>query len=466
MNKTICGIYQILNTTNGKSYIGQSRNIRKRWRQHTAGLERTEALERGSYPLRSAFLKYGLKQFDFKIIEECIESNLLIREKYWIDQIQPEYNCNLWTPGRKKQTEKTKPKVWIQYHNYNKLGYLPGELLLDDFDNGVERFQDELSGISTGKRAILNAKGDTAFLIVGIGENPKQYYLMYRFVIEDIQIREGAEAASKGEMLYDAFGDGWFVNPPQLLNSSDFDTFRKYCGNFGFGFMAVNRSPYSETLNNLSKLHKSENIDFPKYIEKFYSEVAANNPNEVSVLDKRGVARHLAISVYPDEAVLILHGAITKIVLFGINELVVKYEGRLLIHTLGFYEEFEPEFRDQFKENCLNILNNFELDQETFPAHAIQGWVNVQKIFKYDKDSFAIDKDAHGKGEDLDEYRIECGFSECDAWCVEVNQPVLFEEPIPLTEPEDVQEGDPWLPTSELEIGAFRLALENTVQEI
>ncbi|MFW6359737.1 MAG: GIY-YIG nuclease family protein [Chroococcales cyanobacterium] len=96
------GIYQILNKLNGKSYIGQSRNIEKRWRQHTQGLEKSNALESGSYPLRAAFLKYGLKQFEFNIVEKCAEADLLIRENYWISQIKPEYNCNIWNPGKKK----------------------------------------------------------------------------------------------------------------------------------------------------------------------------------------------------------------------------------------------------------------------------------------------------------------------------------------------------------------------------
>ncbi len=107
----VCGIYQISNTTNGKSYIGQSRNIYRRWREHTRGLDSPNALDMGSYPLRYAFLKYELKQivdkpgltgvFDFKIIENCAESELLERERFWINKLDPQYNCNLWTPARK-----------------------------------------------------------------------------------------------------------------------------------------------------------------------------------------------------------------------------------------------------------------------------------------------------------------------------------------------------------------------------
>lgn len=47
-----CGIYQVVNQVNSKSYIGQSRNIKQRWRQHIYGLNRENALQKGSYPLR------------------------------------------------------------------------------------------------------------------------------------------------------------------------------------------------------------------------------------------------------------------------------------------------------------------------------------------------------------------------------------------------------------------------------
>jgi len=463
-----CGIYQIVNQVNGKSYIGQSRNIEKRWRQHRSRLDKEAALQQGSYPLRSAFLKYGLIKFKFDVIEECFEDDLLVREQYWIDKINPEYNCNIWTPARKKKSvDKLEPKVWIQYHNCDKLGYIPAERMFDDSNDVDVDIDDTLSSISTDKRAVLSAKGDTVFLIAGIGENPKQYYLMYRFVIEEIEtISKEIEDNQEGEMSYSAFGTGWVVNPPQLLNSVDFNAFKKYCGNFGFGFMSASNSEYLETLVRLSEKYRTQTVKFSEYVEQFYINVLATNPKELSVRDKRGVARHLALSLYPFEAILLLTGENTKFITFGVTELETKYRDRLLIHTLSFYEEYEdvsPEFASDFKQNSLELLGQIGLDEENFPAHALQGWGNVDNIYKYDQDSFAADKEDHGRGDDLDAYRLECGFSECDAWCIEISNPVLLEKPILLYEPEDTGEGGFWFPDSENEIQAFRLALKYVV---
>ena len=460
-----CGIYQIVNQVNGKSYIGQSRNIEKRWRQHKFGLNRETALQQGSYPLRSAFLKYGLIKFKFEIIEECSENDLLIREQYWIDKIKPKYNCNIWTPSRnKKSVDKIEPKFWIQYHNCDKLGYIPNEGMFDDSNNVDVDIDDTFSSISTDKRDVLSAKGDTVFLIAGIGKNPKQFYLMSRFIIEEVEtISEETECKQEGEMNYSAFGNGWVVNPPQLLNSEDFNVFKKYCGNFGFGFMSASKSDYLKTLVRLSEKYRTQTVKLSEYIEQFYTNVLATNPKELSVRDKRGVARHLALSVYPDEAIFLLTVENTKFVAFGMTEFGIKYRDRLLIHTLSFYEECEdvsPELATELKQVSLELLGQIGLDEENFPAHALQGWVNVDNIYKYNQDSFAADKEVHGNGDDLDAYRRECGFSECDAWCIEISNPVLLKKPILLYEPEDRIERALWFPESEKEIQAFRLALK------
>lgn len=85
------GIYKIENLINHKCYIGQSRNINKRWTDH-----RVAAFNKNDkgydYPLYRAIRKYGLNNFDFSIIEECSIKELNEKEKYWISFYQAEYN--------------------------------------------------------------------------------------------------------------------------------------------------------------------------------------------------------------------------------------------------------------------------------------------------------------------------------------------------------------------------------------
>lgn len=64
----IIGIYMITNIVNDKKYIGQSRDIRCRWRGHKSDLKR--GLHENII-LQNSWNKYGEENFKFSIIEEC-----------------------------------------------------------------------------------------------------------------------------------------------------------------------------------------------------------------------------------------------------------------------------------------------------------------------------------------------------------------------------------------------------------
>ena len=83
MNVPICGIYKIENLVNGKCYIGQSVDIKRRWRSHKscAFNSTSEGYDR---PLYKAIRKYGLNNFSFEVLEECDRVSLNKRETYWI----------------------------------------------------------------------------------------------------------------------------------------------------------------------------------------------------------------------------------------------------------------------------------------------------------------------------------------------------------------------------------------------
>jgi len=89
------GIYMYTNRLNGKRYIGKSTNIEARQSKH----RRNAKDGRASY-FYNAIRKYGLKQFDFEVLEECPEDQLDAREQYYIEKYETLYpkGYNL-TPG-------------------------------------------------------------------------------------------------------------------------------------------------------------------------------------------------------------------------------------------------------------------------------------------------------------------------------------------------------------------------------
>lgn len=119
------GIYKITNKINGKSYIGQSNNIERRFQEHQT---------KGSIsriPLDIAIKKYGKENFSYEIIEECDISKLNEREAYWIqqyDSIINGYNCSVGgdqqssgeNNGRAKLTETDIIKIRTAYANHEK----------------------------------------------------------------------------------------------------------------------------------------------------------------------------------------------------------------------------------------------------------------------------------------------------------------------------------------------------------
>lgn len=102
------GIYKITNKINGKIYVGQSGNIKLRWKNHK-NHKKTKNL------ICLAFNKYGIENFEFKVIEECSIEKLNEREIYWIkyyDSFNFEKGYNM-TPGGNSNgmSEKTKKKI-------------------------------------------------------------------------------------------------------------------------------------------------------------------------------------------------------------------------------------------------------------------------------------------------------------------------------------------------------------------
>ena len=94
------GIYKITNQLNGKCYIGQSIDIQNRWTQHIyEGIH-----NRKNNKFYNAVKEYGIENFSFEVIEECLLSSneLNTRERYWIayyNSYENGYNSTLGGQG-------------------------------------------------------------------------------------------------------------------------------------------------------------------------------------------------------------------------------------------------------------------------------------------------------------------------------------------------------------------------------
>lgn len=77
-----CGIYKITNQETGECYIGQAKDIRKRWNEHAkCGLSIDTPQGNKLY---KAMQEYGLEYFSFELLEECSPEKLNEKEKYFI----------------------------------------------------------------------------------------------------------------------------------------------------------------------------------------------------------------------------------------------------------------------------------------------------------------------------------------------------------------------------------------------
>ena len=89
------GIYKITNLINGKSYIGQSIHIERRWGEHCQPSAKSL--------IGKAIQKYGKEKFSFQVLEECTPDLLDEREEYYIhlyNSVIPNgYNIMDWVEG-------------------------------------------------------------------------------------------------------------------------------------------------------------------------------------------------------------------------------------------------------------------------------------------------------------------------------------------------------------------------------
>lgn len=110
-------IYKITNKVNGKCYIGETKKDEptKRWKQHINTISRGV----GCPALGSAVKKYGIENFEFKVLIICFDEDRFIYEKEYIKKYntygENGYNMTYGGEGGgfigKKHSEETKKLI-------------------------------------------------------------------------------------------------------------------------------------------------------------------------------------------------------------------------------------------------------------------------------------------------------------------------------------------------------------------
>jgi hypothetical protein len=110
----ICGIYKIVSPTN-RIYVGQSNDIKRRiltYYEPKGGQSQVR--------LKASFNKHGIDLHTFTLLEECEESLLNVRERYWQEYYdvlsKKGLNCKMTTTLDKSGalSEKTKKLIGIK----------------------------------------------------------------------------------------------------------------------------------------------------------------------------------------------------------------------------------------------------------------------------------------------------------------------------------------------------------------
>lgn len=89
-NRGKSGIYRWTSVNNKKSYVGSSTYLARRFNYY---LNTNYILSyKSKSKIYSSLLKHGYNAFTLDILEYCEKEELIIREQYYLDKLNPSYN--------------------------------------------------------------------------------------------------------------------------------------------------------------------------------------------------------------------------------------------------------------------------------------------------------------------------------------------------------------------------------------
>lgn len=164
------GIYKITNLINGNSYIGLSTHIEDRWKYHQTKYNWEREKDKTLY---QAFIKYGVENFSFEILEECLPEELSEKEKFYINKYNTYKNGYNMTAGGEDNQGESHPK-----HKLTKEDIIDIRTRYDNLERRYEVYQ--LYKDKIGESGFSKIwKGETwkTIMMEVYTEQNKQYHL-------------------------------------------------------------------------------------------------------------------------------------------------------------------------------------------------------------------------------------------------------------------------------------------------
>ena len=87
----ISGVYKITNTITGDFYIGSSKNVKRRWREHKKPSTWNKC---PNNPMYHGMQKYSVDKFELQILAEVEPEEMKVAEQQFIETLKPTYNSN------------------------------------------------------------------------------------------------------------------------------------------------------------------------------------------------------------------------------------------------------------------------------------------------------------------------------------------------------------------------------------
>lgn len=210
----ICGIYAIENLVNHKIYIGQSVHIYQRWREHKCYLRNNN---HRNLHLQKSWLLYGESNFEFRIIEKCLESELNLKECYYISYYGsdlPENGYNICNGGEGISGHKA-PEYVKKLREAHKYQFIP----INQFDLNKRKLRHWKSIASASRDLNINASGirncaNTFSLGKGNNYTYKSFIWVYDYDIDkmnNIDIEEYLSYRATYRVNQYSFPDGVFI---------------------------------------------------------------------------------------------------------------------------------------------------------------------------------------------------------------------------------------------------------------